>query len=89
VARLNPDKIVVVHLSDATPRRGEEWSDADRGVLPGEGVIPLEEGIAAIQSTGYDGAWAIEMISDRYWEWDPWVLAREAKTRAEALLNAV
>ena len=87
VARLDSDKIVVVHLSDATPRRGEQWSDADRGVFPGEGIIPLEEGIAAIRSTGYEGAWAIEMISDYYWEWDPWVLAREARARAEALLT--
>ncbi len=88
VARLDPRVIVVVHLSDATPRRGQGWSDADRGVFPGEGIIPLQEGIAAIRSTGYDGVWAIEMISDYYWEWDPFDLAREAKTRAEALLVA-
>jgi len=88
VARLDPRLIVVVHLSDATPRRGQEWSDADRGVFPGEGIIPLQEGIAAIRSTGYDGVWAIEMISEFYWEWDPFDLAREAKTRAEALFVA-
>jgi sugar phosphate isomerase/epimerase len=86
VAKLDPNMIVVVHLSDATPRRGEAWSDEDRGVLPGEGIIPLQEGITAIRSTGYDGVWAIEMISNYYWEWDPFVLAREAKLRAEALL---
>lgn len=88
VARLDPRLIVVVHLSDATPRRGDVWSDADRGVFPGEGIIPLQEAIAAIRSTGYDGVWAIEMISDYYSEWDPFNLAREAKTRAEALLVA-
>jgi sugar phosphate isomerase/epimerase len=88
VARLDPRLIVVVHLSDATPRRGQEWSDLDRGVFPGEGIIPLQEGIAAIRDAGYDGVWAIEMISDYYWEWDPFVLAREAKTRAEALFVA-
>jgi len=88
VARLDPRLIVVVHLSDATPRRADAWADADRGVFPGEGIIPLQEGIAAIRDAGYDGVWAIEMISDYYWEWDPFVLAREAKTRAEALLGA-
>jgi sugar phosphate isomerase/epimerase len=81
VARLDPRMILVVHLSDA-------WSDADRGVFPGKGIIPLKEGIDAIRSTGYDGAWAIEMISDYYGEWDPLDLAREAKARAEALLAA-
>lgn len=88
VAKLDPRMIVVVHLSDATPRRGAEWSDMDRGVFPGDGIIPLKEGIAAIRGTGYDGAWAIEMISDYYWEWDLFVLAQEAKSRAEALLAA-
>jgi sugar phosphate isomerase/epimerase len=88
VTRLDPGKIVVVHLSDATPRQGEEWSDLDRGVFPGDGIIPLKEGIAAIRSTGYDGTWAIEMISHYYWEWDPFILACEAKSRAEALLAA-
>jgi sugar phosphate isomerase/epimerase len=86
VAGLDPGLILVVHLSDATARQGEEWSDADRGVFPGDGVIPLAEGIDAIRSTGYDGPWAIEMISDYYWEWDPLDLAREAKARAEALI---
>jgi sugar phosphate isomerase/epimerase len=85
VARLDAKSIVVVHLSDATPRRGKAWSDQDRGVLPGEGIIPLREGIDAIRSTGYDGVWAIEMISDTYWEWDLFTLARKAKSQAETL----
>jgi sugar phosphate isomerase/epimerase len=88
VAKLDPRLIAAVHLSDATPRRGEQWSDLDRGVFPGEGIIPLKEGIAAIRSTGYDGAWAIEMISGYFWERDPFDLAREAKARAEVLLTA-
>jgi len=86
VARLEARMIVMVHLSDATPRRGEQWSDLDRGVFPGEGIIPLKEGIAAVLSTGYDGYWAIEMIGDNYGEWDPFILAGEARKRAEALL---
>jgi sugar phosphate isomerase/epimerase len=86
VSRLDARMIVAVHLSDATPRQGDQWSDQDRGVFPGDGIIPLKEGIQAIRSTGYDGAWAIEMISDSYWEWDPFVLAREAKSRAQTLL---
>lgn len=89
VAKLDPQTIIVVHLSDATPRRAAEWSDQDRGVFPGEGIIPLKEGIDAIRSTGYDGVWAIEMISDSYWEWDLFALARKAKSQAEALFADV
>jgi hypothetical protein len=54
--------IVAVQLSDATPRQGAHRSGQDRGVFPGDGIIPLKESIAAIRSTGYDGAWAIEWL---------------------------
>jgi sugar phosphate isomerase/epimerase len=86
VAALDPSLIVAAHVSDVTPRRGEEWSDADRDVLPGDGILPLKEGIAAIRATGYDRLWSVEMLGPYHWEWDPAVLARELKQRAEWLL---
>jgi sugar phosphate isomerase/epimerase len=66
--------------------QGEEWSDADRDVLPGDGILPLAEGIEAIRATGYDGLWSVELLGAYHWEWDPPVLARELKRRAESLL---
>lgn len=86
VAALNPSLIAVAHLSDVTPRKGEEWSDSDRDVLPGDGILPLGEGIEAIRATGYDGLWSVEMLGAYHWEWEPVVLARELKRRAELLL---
>lgn len=86
VATLEPDLIVVTHISDVLPRQGEEWSDADRDVLPGDGILPLKEGIAAIDATGYDGLWSVELLGDRHWEWDPAILARELRHRAQLLL---
>jgi sugar phosphate isomerase/epimerase len=88
VAKLDPSLIVVAHISDVTPRRGEEWSDADRDVLPGDGILPLREGIEAIRAAGYDDLWSVEMLGDYHWEWEPLVLARELRLRAERFLVA-
>ena len=87
LARLDARIIASVHISDAMEKAGEEWRDNDRDVLPGDGVIPLREGIAAIRNTGYDGVWSVEMLGAYHWEWDPFVLAAELKSRAEALLE--
>lgn len=86
VAALDPARIVVAHLSDATTCKGQEWSDADRDVLLGEGILPLREAIDAIRSTGYDGLWCVESLGAYYWEWDPFLLAQEMEQRARSLL---
>ena len=75
--------IFAVHISDwpkAYPR-----SFADRA-LPGEGIINLSELFAAIEQTGYDGQYCLEIFSDEkfddsLWRRDPAELittAREA-----------
>jgi sugar phosphate isomerase/epimerase len=87
VAALDPSLIRVAHISDVMPRQGPEWSDADRDVLPGDGILPLREGIQAIRATGYDDLWCVEMMGAYHWEWDPFLLAGEVRTRAEALLQ--
>lgn len=94
VAAIDSDLIHVVHISDVTPRKGEEWSegrrgfgfDSDRDVLPGDGILPLKEAVAALRATGYDGLWSIEIIGAKHWEWDPFELARELKRCTESIL---
>lgn len=86
VAALDPDLIVCVHLGDTEARSGPAWRDADRTALPGEGVLPLRDAIDAILATGYDGSWAVEMKSERHWEWDPQVLAGAVLQRARLLM---
>ena len=87
VAALDPAIIVVAHISDVMAMQGDVWSDADRDVLPGDGILPLQEGIEAIRASGYDGLWCVEMLGAYHWEWDPFVLARELKERAGGLLR--
>jgi sugar phosphate isomerase/epimerase len=88
VAALDPALIAIAHIGDVMPQQGAEWSDADRDVLPGDGILPLREGIEAIRATGYDELWSVEMLGAYHWEWDPFVLAAEVKQRADALLRA-
>lgn len=88
VAEVDAAMIVAVHLCDTEPRSGRDWSDDDRAALPGEGVLPLGEGIEALMSTGFEGMWAVEMKSKRHWEWDPERLAHEILVRIKPLVSA-
>jgi sugar phosphate isomerase/epimerase len=87
VAALDRRLVYVAHISDVSPRRGAEWSDDDRDVLPGDGILPLQEGIAAIRATGYDDVWCVEMMGAHHWEWEPLTLAQELERRTRRLLS--
>jgi sugar phosphate isomerase/epimerase len=88
VAALDPRLIAAVHLGDTQPRSGPHWRDQDRTALPGDGILPLQEAIEAIRATGYDGVWAVEMLSERHWEWDPQLLATTLLARTRLLLES-
>ena len=87
VAALDSGLIHGAHLSDTNPMQGDAWHDDDRTALPGDGVLPLVEGIQAVMATGYEGTWSVEMLSHEHWEWDPEILARELKERSKKLLR--
>jgi sugar phosphate isomerase/epimerase len=87
VEGLDAKMIYSAHISDTNPKQGKEWHDDDRTALPGEGILPLVDGIRAIQKTGYDGVWSVEMLSREHWEWDPLELAFELKKRTKKLLK--
>jgi sugar phosphate isomerase/epimerase len=60
------ERIVGVHVNDmpADPGPG-----LDRRLL-GEGIIPLKEILLAIQATGYDGFYDVEIMSESVWNMD-------------------
>ena len=79
----------VADVARHATRRGaplRDRRDADRDVLPGNGILPLREGIEAVRATGYDDLWCVEMLGAYHWEWDPYLLARELYQRAVGLL---
>jgi sugar phosphate isomerase/epimerase len=86
VADLDAGQILGVHIGDGTEPRGPGWTENDRAALPGEGIAPLNEGVAAVRETGYDRVWSVEVFNPYLWERDPVQMAREMKRCAEALL---
>ncbi|MBP1692910.1 MAG: Sugar phosphate isomerase/epimerase [Chloroflexi bacterium] len=71
------ERIFCVHLNDmpAAPGPG-----IDRRIL-GEGIIPLKEIVAAIDATGYQGFYDIEIMSDAVWKRDYTELLNDLKSR--------
>jgi len=61
-------------------------NDAHR-LLPGLGILPLEEIIAAFKRIGYDANASVEIFRPEYWERDPFELAREAKAAVDRVLG--
>ena len=86
IADVDPARLAIVHVNDAEQRPRAELSDAHR-LLPGQGVIPLTEIMAAIRATGWDGVVSVELFRPEYWAWDGLRLAREARAAVEALLH--
>ncbi|WP_298942679.1 sugar phosphate isomerase/epimerase family protein [uncultured Psychromonas sp.] len=73
VAKVDKELIYNIHISDGLrPGVNQPWVDEKelRGYLIGEGEIPLQEWIDAIQSTGYDGFYSGEFLNDQLWEGD-------------------
>jgi len=74
-------KIFGVHVSDW---REPPRSPSDRA-LPGTGIMPLKEILQAIERTGYEGFYDIELFSEELWQWDYFLLLEECKRTFTAL----
>jgi 2-keto-myo-inositol isomerase len=82
---LDPKQLYIFHIDDAEDLPRAELTDANR-LLPGLGILPLPEIIAAFRRIGYDGAASVEIFRPEYWERDPFELALEAKAAVEKVL---
>jgi 2-keto-myo-inositol isomerase len=80
------DRLAMVHLNDAPPMPPERIEDADR-LLPGLGVIHLQELVTTLAGRGYSGPWSVETFNPAYWNADPLQVAREAAAAADRLLE--
>ncbi len=84
--RLDPKRIFAFHLDDLEDTPKEAVSDATR-LLPGLGVIPLDDICAHLKQIGYDGSCSIELFRPEYWDWDPQKLAITAREAALKVLS--
>lgn len=64
IRRTPASRILFVHVNDAPDLPRNDLRD-DARLLPGEGVIPLAEFLAAIAATGYQGYVGMEVLGPR------------------------
>lgn len=81
------ERLAIVHLNDAPAKPPREIEDADR-VLPGEGVIRLEQLLAALRGRGYAGPWSLETFNPSYWVEDPARIVGRGRAALQGLVVA-
>jgi 2-keto-myo-inositol isomerase len=86
IEAVDPKLIYVFHINDAENRPREQLLDKHR-LLPGLGILPLHEMIAAFRKIGYDKVASVEIFRPEYWRRDPFELAREAHAATERVLK--
>jgi 2-keto-myo-inositol isomerase len=86
IEALDPNLIYVFHINDAEDLPREQLTDSHR-LLPGLGILPLREMIAAFRKIGYDRVASVEIFRPEYWENDPFQLAHDAHVATKRLLN--
>lgn len=78
IDRVPPEKILIFHINDVEERPLDTIEDAHR-LLPGQGVIPLDDILGHLKQTGFDGLCSVEIFRPEYWERDPAELAAAAR----------
>lgn len=85
IEALDPNLIQIFHINDAEDRPREQLEDRHR-LLPGLGILPLQQMIAAFRKIGYDKVASVEIFRPEYWEQDPFALARDAHAATRRVL---
>jgi len=88
VEALDPNLIYVFHINDAENLPREQLLDKHR-LLPGLGILPLHDLLAAFRKIGYDKVASVEIFRPEYWERDPFELAHDALIATKRVLETV
>jgi len=84
--QLDPARIFAFHLDDVEDAPKEAITDEGR-LLPGLGVVPLDEICMRLKRIGYDGPCSVELFRPEYWQWNPQELAVRAREAALKILS--
>lgn len=76
-----------VHFQDV-PDMPRELLDSSTRAIPGDGVSPLTHVLRKLAEKGYAGPLCVELFLPRFQEGDPYEVAREIRTKAEAVMRA-
>jgi sugar phosphate isomerase/epimerase len=84
---LKAGEIKHVHFQDV-PDMPRELLDTTTRVAPGDGVTPLATILQKLAAKGYAGPLSVELFLPKYSAGDPFEVAKEIKTKAEAVMRA-
>lgn len=85
IDELDARKLFIFHINDAENLPREQLTDSHR-LLPGLGILPLQEIVRALRRIGYDRVTSVEIFRPEYWKRDPKELAREALAAVRKVL---
>jgi len=83
---MRPEKLFIFHINDSEDLPKNQLTDAQR-LYPGLGILPLREIKRHFDVIGWDRMVSIEIFRPEYWEQDPFVVARMAKSATEEVLG--
>ncbi|HYK21974.1 MAG TPA: sugar phosphate isomerase/epimerase [Pyrinomonadaceae bacterium] len=86
IETLDPALIQIFHINDAEDLPREQLEDRHR-LLPGLGILPLQEMLSAFRRIGYDKVVSVEIFRPEYWDKDPFELARAAHDATKTALG--
>lgn len=86
IEAIDPEKLLIFHINDVEDRPKETIEDAHR-LLPGEGVIPLDDILSRLERIGFGGLCSIELFRPEYWKRDPAELATAARAATVRVLE--
>jgi len=75
-----------VHLQDV-PDMPRELLDNTTRIIPGDGVAPLNRMLRTLSDKGYSGPLSVELFLPKFQQGDPYEVAREIRTKAEAVMR--
>ena len=86
IEALDPALIQIFHINDAEDLPRAELEDRHR-LLPGLGILPLQQMISAFRKIGYDKVASVEIFRPEYWERNPFDLARDAQAATKRVIT--
>jgi len=75
LAHIQSNRLFLVHVNDSEAGDPRKLTDANR-LLPGDGVMKLQDLKQSLVRIGYDGFLSLELFKPSYWQQDPQQVAK-------------
>ncbi len=66
LAQVPGDKVALVHINDVKDLPREQLTDGHR-VMPGEGILPLQQMLSLLDKQWYYGYLSLELFNEQFW----------------------